>query len=90
MDSTTPSKKRSFTEAARAAAAAARQAKKLLPKADAYGVFAVRVTADDRMFSWEIRKFGGLVISRGDRLFLTASKALNEGQNAIAAFRLTL
>ncbi len=90
MSSTTPFKRRSFTDAARAGAAAARQAKALLPKPDEFEVFAVRATADERMFSWEIRKFGGLVVDRGDQLFLTAPQAMEAGQGKIADFRLTL
>ncbi len=90
MDSTTPSGRRFFTDVARAAAATARQVKNLLPKTDGFEVFAVRATGDERMFSWEIRKFGGLVVNRDDQLFPTAPKPLEAGQNGIAAFRLTL
>ncbi|MGI3903079.1 MAG: hypothetical protein ACRYGP_30475 [Janthinobacterium lividum] len=90
MDPTNQSKRRSFTDAARAAAAAARQAKKLLPKTDGFEVFAVRAACDEKMFLWEIRKFGGLVADRGDQLFPTAPKALEAGQSRIADFRLTL
>ncbi|MGI3901550.1 MAG: hypothetical protein ACRYGP_01345 [Janthinobacterium lividum] len=90
MDSTAPSGRRFFTDVARAAAAAARQAKSLLPKTDGFEVFAVRAAADDKMFSWEIRKFGGLVVDRGNKLFLTAPMALEAGQSGIVDFRLTL
>ncbi len=68
MAETSPQPRRYFTEAAREAARSARAAKREEP--DDFGtpeVFVVK--AGDRTFTWEIRRFGGLLIQRGAEFF---------------------
>ena len=57
-----------FTEAARAKALAVRRANASIAKPDAI-VFVARHPLDERLFAWEIRKFGGVVLERGTPVF---------------------
>ena len=84
MTSSTQPTKRCFTDAARAAALAARQAKARLPKGDGLEVFAVRGTDGGKTFSWEIRRFGGVSVEFGDALFETQAEAIAAGRRALA------
>ncbi len=75
-----------FTEVARAAAAEAKRIKRENPAPkDLVEVFAVHLPATGKMFSWEIRRFGGLVVDRGVDQFITASEARVAGEAAKAA-----
>lgn len=77
--------KRHFTDAARAAAQAARRAKWAEP--DRFGepeMFVVR--SDDKGFTWELRRFGGVVLERGAGAFGDVASAKDAGSEALTAF----
>ena len=81
-----PPTRRYFTEAARIAAAAARKAKQEAP--DAFGLpelFVVKAGA--HAFTWELRRFGGVVLQRGPEAFDSAAQAQADGEAALAALR---
>ena len=72
-----------FTAAARQAAQDARAAKRAEP--DRFGapqVFIVK--AGDRAFSWELRRFGGLLLQRGAKSFASQALARADGELALA------
>ena len=54
-----------------------------LPATDALGVFVVRL-AGPKPFGWEIRKYGGIVLSRSDTGFGTQVLAHAAGEKALA------
>lgn len=75
--------RRHFSAAAREAALLARAAKRALP--DRFGepdVFIVR-NEPDRAFTWELRRFGGIVLQRGEASFPTAALAKAAGAAAL-------
>ena len=81
MDQT---KQHRFTSAALEAAAKARAAKRETP--DRFGVpelFIVK--ADDHAFTWELRRFGGLLLQRGSDSFASQALARAGGEMALAA-----
>ena len=53
-----------------------------LPEIDAPTVFVVRL-AGAKAFGWEIRKFGGIVLSRGEAGFATQMLAETAGKQAL-------
>ena len=82
-----PETRRRFTEAARAAAAAALAAKRAGP--DRFGepdLFVVRADGGIE-FTWELRRFGGMVLQRGDRQFPDAEAAKVAGEEALSVLR---
>ena len=85
MDDHTKSSRRYFTEAARAAAAEAKRLKRenAVPR-DTPAVFVVRVPPANKMFGWEIRRFGSLVLTRSEDRFTTAADARAAGEAALA------
>lgn len=74
--------RRHSTEAARAASIAVRKAKAAgtvgLPE-----LFIVK--AEDPTFTWELRRFGGVVLQRGAESFATVALARSAGEAALAA-----
>ncbi|WP_237482569.1 hypothetical protein [Lichenibacterium dinghuense] len=79
-----PPTRRYFTEAARIAAAAARKVKQEAP--DAFGkpeLFIVK--AGTHAFTWELRRFGGVVLQRGPEAFPSQTLARADGMLALAA-----
>ena len=79
---------RRFTEAAREAAAAAREAKRERP--DRFGepeLFIVR--AEGFGFGWELRRFGGVVLQRSAEVFAVAASAREAGEMALTILRAT-
>ena len=75
---------RHFTEAARRAAALARQARREAPRTfGAPELFVVRSKPEATDYSWEIRKFGGVLVSAGRDSYPTPSQAMAAGQRAI-------
>ncbi|WP_237481231.1 hypothetical protein [Lichenibacterium dinghuense] len=82
MPSIQPQTRRHFTDAARAAAAAARKAKREGP--DRFGqpeMFVVK--AGERAFTWELRRFGGVVLQRGPEGFRDTASARADGEAAL-------
>lgn len=77
-------KRRTFSEAARAAALAIRRAKAALPKVPdrQFAVFAVRHEDAAGLFAWEIRRYGGVVLARGTEAFPDAAAAAAAGRAA--------
>ena len=74
---------RHFTEAARQAARSARAAKHAEP--DRFGVPEVFVVkAGDRAFTWELRRFGGLLLQRGAESFTSQTLARADGELALS------
>ena len=72
-----------FTAAARQAALEARAARRTKP--DRFGLLEVFVVkADDRTFTWEIRRFGGLLLQREAECFTSQALARADGQLALA------
>ena len=72
-----------FTDAAREAATAARKAKAALP--DTFGLpemFVVK--AGDQSFTWELRRFGGVLLERGASAFASQALARVDGEAALA------
>ena len=77
--------KRHFTEAARLAAKEARRRKKEEKvERDLPEVFVVRKDGDQRAFRWEIRLFGGVILSRSPAEFATIASAQADGTAALA------
>ena len=80
MDQT---KQHRFTSAALEAAAKARAAKRETP--DTFGqpeMFVVK--AGDHAFTWELRRFGGVVLQRGAEAFASQVLARAAGEVALA------
>ena len=76
---------RHFTEAARTAAIKARAAK--WAESDRFGkpdLFVVRAPSGDMSFTWEIRRYGGLVILKGRDSYSTMPLAKAAGLHALA------
>lgn len=74
------------SEKARLAALAARAAKRAEP--DTFGLpelFVVK--AGDHAFTWELRRFGGVVLQRGAEAFPDQSLARADGEAALAELR---
>ncbi len=83
--------KRHFTEAARAAAKEARRRKKEEKiERDLPEVFVVRPKEDCRAFRWEIRLFGGVILSRSQEDFDTVASARADGLMALEPMKLSL
>ena len=75
---------RHFTDAARAAAVAARRAK--AAEFQSFGVpelFVVRASSGDMAFTWELRRFGGVVIQKGANSHPTMALAKAAGLHAL-------
>lgn len=73
-----------FTEAARIAAAAARRAKREGP--DTFGLpelFVVKM--GEHGFSWELRRFGGVLLQRGPEAYPSMDAARADGEIALSA-----
>lgn len=80
-DPTSPPKHH-FTEAARIASAESRKAKREAP--DTFGhpeMFIVK--AGDQSFTWELRRFGGVLLQRGAEVFPSQALARNGGEAAL-------
>ena len=76
---------RHFTEAARAAAVAARRTKAAeLQSFGAPELFVVRASSGDMAFTWELRRFGGIVIQKGADSHPTMALAKAAGLHALA------
>ena len=76
---------RHFTEAARAAAIKARAAK--WAESDCFGkpdLFVVRAPSGDMSFTWEIRRYGGIVVSKGRDSYPMMALAKAAGLHALA------
>lgn len=74
-----------FTEAARLAAAAKRRETALYPRdIMTPEVFVVRVTPTSNTFTWELRRFGGVVLRRGEDGLPSIRQAYNAGTLALA------
>lgn len=83
MTNTTSRPGRSFTSAARQAALEARAAKRAEPAL--FGIPQVFVVkAGDRAFTWELRRFGGLLLQRGAESFAAQATARADGEVALA------
>ncbi len=85
MKNDNPENRRHFTDAARAAAKAARAAKRALPST--FGLpelFVVRAPSGDMAFTWEIRRHGGLVLQKGTNGLASMVLAKAEGEHALA------
>ena len=79
-------KEKHFTDAAREAAIAARRAKAAEP--DTFGMpelFIVK--AGDHGFTWELRRFGGVMLQRGAEAFASQALARVDGEAALSALR---
>ena len=77
---------RHFTDAARAAAVAARRVK--AAEFQSFGapeLFVVRASSDDMAFTWELRRFGGVVIQKGADTHPTIALAKAAGLQALEA-----
>lgn len=76
-----PSNRRHFTEAARAAAIASRRRKQhsATPK-DVLEVFIIRSTSISGQYAWEIRRFGGVVLSQSLESFSDPNEARTAGE----------
>ncbi len=75
---------RDFTDAAREAALAARRAKRDGP--DTFGLpelFVVK--AGDQSYTWELRRFGGVLLERGIEAFDSQILARADGEAALAS-----
>lgn len=84
MTSSGESVEHRFTEAARIAAAAARKAKREMP--DTFGLPEVFiVSTGPHTFTWELRRFGGVVLQRGPEAFPDQAAARTDGEAALAA-----
>ena len=85
-----PPTKRHFTEAARAAALATRrrnQEHKVDPNRPE--VFVVRGVENERLYKWEIRRFGGVLLQDSSARFETRQAARNAGIQALEIFEAT-
>ena len=81
-----PKTRRHFTEAARAAAALARKARREQPRR--FGepeLFVVRPSEWSRDYAWQIRRFGGVVLMTAPSGFPTSTAALEAGRSALAS-----
>lgn len=84
-----PTDRRHFTEAARAAALAARLRKRELAiPLDMPEVFVVRSPSTPGQYAWEIRRFGAVVLDRGAVAYPTVRAARAGGQEALALQRI--
>ena len=83
---TEPTSGRQFTDAARAAALEVRR-EKILLKNDLLTptLFVVRHCVYRQLFGWEIRRFGGVVLSRSEIGYVSQSQARLAGQIALDA-----
>ena len=73
------------TASARAAAIEGRRRKhETAPSRDALTVFLVRGGTGSPTFGWEIRKFGAIVVQRGEVFHDSAAAARAEGEAALA------
>ena len=82
----TPSR-RYFTDVARQAALEARLRKREMPVDPTRAqMFVVRGTQDARLFTWEIRRFGGVLLQNSDARFETVMAAEAAGREALSAF----
>ena len=84
MSGNRPKTRRHFTEAARAAAALARKAKREEPRH--FGepeLFVVRPSGAASDFAWQIRRFGGVIVATGRPAFPTMAAALEAGRAAL-------
>ena len=78
--------RRQFTEAAQAAAMERRREKALRPQdMTAPKLFVVRLTPASNAFTWEIRRFGGVILHRGEAGFPSMKQAYSTGALALAA-----
>ena len=78
-----------FTEAARLAAVAKRREMALQPRdIMAPEVFVVRLDPRSNGFTWELRRFGGIVLHRGEAELPSMRQAYNAGLLALAALPL--
>ena len=83
-----PKDRRHFTEAARIAAAAGRAAKRAAP--DRFGEPEVFITkAGDKTFAWELRRFGGVLLQRGDVEHSNRAAAEAAGAEALKVMQQT-
>lgn len=79
------SRGRHFTDAALAAGAATRRRKAENPEIKGLPeVFAVHLPVTAKTFSWEIRRFGSLVLERGTDMFDSAAEARIAGEAALS------
>ena len=87
MAANTTSSRRQFTDAARQAAVEARRLKRDL-KIDPNRpeIFVVRGVQDARLFTWEIRRYGGVLLQDSDARFTTVLGAESAGQQALSVF----
>lgn len=78
--------RRHFTEAARAAAAVARAKKAALKAAtkNDLEIFVLRRAADDQSYSWQIRKFGGVILFEAEMAYATPAEARRGAVDALA------
>ncbi|WP_237477098.1 hypothetical protein [Lichenibacterium dinghuense] len=77
--------RRYFTEAARIAAQAARAAK-AASAPDTFGLPELFIiSAGAQTYTWELRRFGGLVLQRGAEPFPSQALARADGEAALAA-----
>ena len=76
---------RHLTEAAREAAAAVREAKKALPKEEReFSLFVVRSSPNRSHYTWQIRRFGGVIVQQAETIFVSISAARADGESALA------
>lgn len=85
MAPSTPSS-RGSNEAARIAAAVARDAKREGPDTFGHPELFI-VPAGAHAFTWELRRFGGVVLQRGPEAFASAALARADGEVALAVLR---
>ena len=77
---------RHFTRAALEACAAARRAKAMVPHdSTSPQVFITRFATFPMPFGWEIRRFGGLVLSRSPMGFPSMASARSAGEETLTA-----
>ena len=73
-----------FTQAARLAAAEARRLKREGP--DTFGLPELFIVREGHHgFTWELRRFGGVVLQHGHEVFPDAASARADGEQALAA-----
>lgn len=77
--------RRHFTEAARAAAAIARAKRAALKAAtkNDLEVFVLRPKHGGQDYTWQIRKFGGLIVAEGEASFPSIAEARRDGLAAL-------
>ncbi len=78
--------RRYFTDAARMAAQAVKAAKRAEPDTFGHPELFI-VSAGPHAFTWELRRFGGLVLQRGLEAFPSQTLARADGEEALAAIR---